>query len=144
MLRVKKLRIKKLDPRAKLPVKKDGDAAYDLYSLDEVVIEGGSQELVHTGIACDFPPGHVGRLCDRSGVAVNKGLHVVAGVIDQSYRGEWLIAFYNMTKFSIVIPAGERVAQVLFYKVESWPVQEVTELDDTARGSGRLGSTGSK
>lgn len=138
------LRVKKLDPRAKLPVKKDGDAAYDLYSLDEVWIYPRQCELVHTGIACDFPVGYVGRLCDRSGVAVNMGLHVVAGVIDQTYRGEWLIAFYNTTNEKVKVPAGERVAQVLFYKVEDWSVEEVANLDDTARGSGRLGSTGSK
>lgn len=138
------LRVKKLDPRALLPVKKPGDAAYDLYSLDEVTIGGSTREIVHTGIACDFPSGYVARLCDRSGVALNKGLHVIAGVVDQSYRGEWMVAFYNMGKFSVVVPAGERVAQVLFYKVEDWPVEEVIYLDPTRRGGGGFGSTGSK
>jgi deoxyuridine 5'-triphosphate nucleotidohydrolase len=138
------LSVKRLDPRAKLPVKKAGDAAYDLYSLDEVTIRPEGREIVHTGIACDFPSGYVARLCDRSGVAVNKGLHVVAGVIDQTYRGEWMIAFYNMSGTTTIVPAGERVAQVLFYKVEDWPIEEVADLDDTARGSGALGSTGSK
>ncbi len=138
------LRVKKLDPRAKLPVKRDGDAAYDLYSLDEVIIEAGCRELVHTGIACDFREGYVARLCDRSGVAVNQGLHVVAGVIDQTYRGEWLVAFYNMSGTTTIVPAGERVAQVLFYKVEDWSVREVDDLDRTIRGAGRFGSTGSK
>jgi deoxyuridine 5'-triphosphate nucleotidohydrolase len=138
------LRVKKLDPRAKLPVKKAGDAAYDLYSLDEVKIWPRGRELVHTGIACDFPPGYVARLCDRSGVALNLGLHVVAGVVDQSYRGEWMVAFYNMGQETVFVPAGERIAQVLFYKVEDWSIEEVADLDDTARGSGGFGSTGSK
>jgi dUTP pyrophosphatase len=138
------LRVKRLNPAAKLPVKKEGDAAYDLYSLDAVYIKAGCRELVHTGIACDFPPGYVARLCDRSGVALNYGLHVVAGVVDQSYRGEWMVAFYNMTDHGIRVPAGERVAQVLFYKVEDWPLVEVADLDETERGSGGFGSTGSK
>ena len=138
------LRVKKLDPRAKLPVKKDGDAAYDLYSLDEVKIYPGARKLVHTGIACDFPPSYVARLCDRSGVALNIGLHVVAGVVDQTYRGEWMIAFYNMGQESVLVPAGERIAQVLFYKVEDWSVIEVDDLDRTIRGAGGFGSTGSE
>lgn len=138
------LRVKKLDPRAKLPVKKAGDAAYDLYSLDEVWIYPGRRELVHTGIACDFPAGYVARLCDRSGMAVNAGLHIIAGVVDQTYRGEWMIAFYNTTTAKVKVPAGERVAQVLFYKVEDWPVREVDTLDRTIRGGGGFGSTGSK
>jgi deoxyuridine 5'-triphosphate nucleotidohydrolase len=138
------LRVKKLHPDAKLPLRKVGDAAYDLYSLDTVWIKPGCRELVHTGIACDFPPGYVARLCDRSGVALNQGLHVVAGVVDQTYRGEWMVAFYNMTKHEVKVPALERIAQVLFYKVEEWPIEEVADLDDTARGSGGFGSTGSK
>jgi dUTP pyrophosphatase len=138
------LRVKKLDPRALLPVKKPGDAAYDLYSLDEVWIYPGQRELVHTGIACDFPVGYVARLCDRSGVAMNNGIHIVAGVIDQTYRGEWMVLFYNMTTEKVKVPAGERVAQVLFYKVEDWPIREVDTLDRTIRGGGGFGSTGSK
>ena len=138
------LRVKKLDPRAKLPVKKAGDAAYDLYSLNKMSIKAGHRALIHTGIACDFPVGYVARLCDRSGVALNEGLHVVAGVIDQTYRGEWMIAFYNMSGTTKIVPAGERIAQVLFYKVEDWAVEEVVDLLDTDRGAGGFGSTGSK
>jgi dUTP pyrophosphatase len=107
-------------------------------------IKPGHRAIVHTGIACDFPPGYVARICDRSGMAVNEGLHVIAGVMDQTYRGEWMIAFYNLSGTTKIIPAYERVAQVLFYKVEDWPIEEVADLDDTARGSGGFGSTGSK
>jgi dUTP pyrophosphatase len=145
------LKVKKLDRFAMLPVKKPGDAAYDLYSCEEMIIPGNQRVLepdelpltvVRTGIACEFPSTYVGRIVDRSGVAVKEGLHVVAGVIDSSYRGEWKIAFYNMNRFPVLIEAQTRIAQVLFYRVADWPVVDVDELSDTTRGAGGFGSTG--
>jgi dUTP pyrophosphatase len=137
------LKVKKLDPLAKLPVKKDGDAAYDLYASENVIIHAGTRDVVPTGIAIEFPVGYVGRIVDRSGVAVKEGLHVIAGVMDSSYRGEWLIAFYNTNeKGWVEIKYGTRIAQVLFYEVMDWPVIETDELSETSRGAGRFGSTG--
>jgi dUTP pyrophosphatase len=138
------LKIKKLDPLAKLPVKKPGDAAYDLYASETVDIAPGSRELVGTGIACEFPSNYVGRIVDRSGVAVKDGLHVVAGVIDASYRGEWKIALYNTTRGRVTVGRNTRIAQVLFYRVADWPVIAVDELSSTARGGCGFGSSGVK
>ena len=136
------LKVKKLGRFALLPIKKTGDAAYDLYSCETVDIAPGGLELVGTGIACEFPSNYVGRIVDRSGVAVKEGLHVVAGVIDSSYRGEWKIALYNTTGELVTVGAQTRIAQVLFYKVADFPIMEVDELSDTERGTGGFGSTG--
>jgi dUTP pyrophosphatase len=145
------LKVKLLNQFALLPVKKPGDAAYDLYSCEEMIIPGNQRALepdealvsvVRTGIACEFPDNYVGRIVDRSGVAVKDGLHVVAGVIDSSYRGEWKIAFYNMGQYPVEIKAQTRIAQVLFYKVADFLVTEVGALSDTTRGAGGFGSTG--
>ena len=136
------LKVKLLDRYALLPIKKDGDAAYDLYSNEDTVIGEGTRATVKIGIACEFPSNYVGRIVDRSGVALAEGLHVIAGVIDSSYRGEWRIAFYNTSKHPVRINAQTRIAQVLFYKVADFPIMEVDELSDTERGTGGFGSTG--
>ena len=136
------LKVKKLGRFALCPVKKPGDAGYDLYSNEDVIIGGGARGVVSTGIACEFPSNYVGRIVDRSGMAVKEGLHVVAGVIDSSYRGAWKIALYNTTTRPVEIKAQTRIAQVLFYKVADFPIMEVDELSDTERGAGGFGSTG--
>jgi len=138
------LRIKKLHRYALLPVKKPGDAGYDIYSCEEAIIQPRTRELIRTGIASDFPGNYVARICDRSGMAAKEGLHVMAGVIDASYRGEWKILLYNSTDQQKVLDAQTRIAQVLFYVVADFLVMEVPALSNTERGTGGFGSTGRK
>jgi len=136
------LLVKKLDPNAMLPVKSPGSAGYDLYSNEGGFIYPGDRAIIGTGLAMSFRHNYVGRICDRSGMAWNNGLHVMAGVIDPNYRGEWKVVLLNTSDRDIRIQAGARIAQVLFYEVANWGVQEVDELDLTARGAGGFGSTG--
>ena len=138
------LKVKKLDPDAKLPVRMPGSVGYDLYSNEKTTIPSGARIAVGTGIAVFFDPKYVGRICDRSGVAWNHGLHVIAGVIDPDYRGEWQVIFYNTTDSPVVLQARTRIAQVLFYEVAAWEVRDVDELSDTKRGAGGFGSTGDR
>lgn len=138
------LKVKKLHQFALLPVKKPGDAAYDFYACEETIVPPRQRRLVPTGLACEFPSSYVARICDRSGVAANMGLHVMAGVIDSSYRGEWKIVIYNTTEQRKVIKAQTRIAQVLFYEVANFPIMEVTQLNETDRGEDGFGSTGDK
>lgn len=138
------LKVKKLHRFALLPVKKPGDAAYDFYSCERVFIPSQKRALIRTGLACEFPSNYVARVCDRSGRAANEGLHVMAGVIDSSYRGEWKILLFNTTNSIIVIEEQTRIAQVLLYEVADFPVVEVSDLSDTERGDGGFGSTGDK
>ncbi len=136
------LRVKMLHRFAVLPVKKEGDAAYDFYSCEFVAIAPHKRRLIRTGVACEFPSNYVGRICDRSGMAAKYGLHVMAGVIDSSFRGEWKILLFNTTDKVQYLEAQTRIAQVLFYEVANFPIQEVSELSDTSRGTGCFGSTG--
>lgn len=138
------LKIKKLHRFALLPVKKPGDAGYDIYSCKEAVIQPKDRMLIRTGIASEFPSDYVARICDRSGMATKEGFHVMAGVIDASYRGEWKILLYNSTNQRKVLDAQTRIAQVLFYKVADFPVMEVDSLSSTQRGIRGFGSTGEK
>ena len=137
-----KLLVKKLDRSAKIPVKMPDSAAYDLYSNEDVTIPPGGRRLVGTGVAMSFNRGYVGRICDRSGIAWGNGLHVLAGVIEPEYRGEWRVVFYNTSSIHIRVCKESRIAQVLFYEVADGPVQEVDELSNTVRGTGGFGSTG--
>lgn len=136
------LKIKKLNRFALLPVKKPGDAAYDLYSCEEAIILPGERVLIAIGFAAEYPSNYVARICDRSGIATRLGLHVMAGVIDASYRGEWSVLLYNTSDKPVIVDAQTRIAQALFYEVADFPVMEVDELSKTERGAGGFGSTG--
>jgi dUTP pyrophosphatase len=136
--------VKKLDPNAMLPVKMPGSAAYDLYSNERVLIYPGNRAIIGTGLAISFKRNYVGRICDRSGMAWSAGLHVLAGVIDPNYRGEWKVVLLNTSDSDVRLQAGTRIAQVLFYEVADWGIEEVDELSDTERGAGGFGSTGDR
>jgi deoxyuridine 5'-triphosphate nucleotidohydrolase len=136
------LQVKKLHRFALLPIKRYGDAAYDFYSCEAATIKPYERKLICTGLACAFPSNYVARVCDRSGMAAKRGLHVMAGVIDSTYRGEWKILLFNTTATEQILEAQTRIAQVLFYEVADFSIQEVDELGATSRGAGGFGSTG--
>lgn len=121
---------------------KDPDAVgYDLYAPCDGFIDPLERKLVKLGFRAAFNPGYVGKIFDRSGMG-NKGLCSFAGVIDPSYRGEWGVILYNTTPNVFFFSAGDRIAQVVFFKVELPEVCEVSSLDATPRGAGGYGSTG--
>jgi dUTP pyrophosphatase len=139
-----KLEVKKLDPRAKLPsYVHPGDAGLDFFALDDFVVPAhGRKSGIRTGVAVAIPEGYVGLFWDKSGLAANHGLKVMAGVIDAGYRGELLLTLLNTSDQDYHFKAGEKVMQMLIQKVESVDVVEVQELADTSRGLGGFGSTG--
>src|SRR3989338_6893507 len=71
------------------------DAAFDLRAAEEVVLKPGEQKVIKTGLKIAVPVGHVGLIWDRSGLAAKHSLHVLAGVIDAGYRGEWGVVMRN-------------------------------------------------
>lgn len=140
-----KIKVMKLDEGAKIPAYAcQGDAGMDLFSNEEVLILPGKRVLISTGIAVEFPEEYVALIWDKSGIAVKKGLTKIAGVIDSSYRGEWKIALYNLGKEKVQINKGDKIAQVLFQKIERAQVEVVDSLSETSRGEGGFGSTGDK
>lgn len=139
------LKVKKLKDDAKLPTKgHSGDAGMDFYAIEEVNIPAGKQMNVHTGVALEIPEGHVGLVWDKSSVSFNLGLKVMGGVIDSSYRGEFIMNMLNTSQKEVMIEKGRKVAQMIIQKFEDCDIVEVSELSDTARGEGREGSTGHK
>ena len=144
-----KMNIKKLDDRAILPTYgSEFSAGADLYACLEnaVTIEPGEAVLIHTGIAMEIPVGYAGLIYARSGLATKKGLAPSnkVGVVDADYRGEIMVSLFNHSKESRVVEHGERVAQLVIAPFITAEWNEVEELNETARGEGGFGSTGTK
>lgn len=144
-----KMKIKKLNEGAIVPTYgSELSAGADLYACEEsdVVIGAGETRLIHTGIALEIPCGYVGLIYARSGLATKRGLAPAnkVGVIDSDYRGEIMVALYNQSNVEQTVSVGERVAQIVFtpYAMAEFEIAE--ELDETLRGAGGFGSTGSK
>jgi len=136
------LRIKKLTPEAVLPLKAHPtDAAFDITTNESYTLQPGERHTFTTGIASEFPPEYVALLRDRSSLG-SKGIQVLAGVIDASYRGEWKVVLLNSSSEAYEITAGERIAQCLMVPVPTFEVQEVQEIGETDRGTGGFGSSG--
>ncbi|MEJ0001617.1 MAG: dUTP diphosphatase [bacterium] len=137
------LKVKKLNADARLPTKGHvGDAGMDIYASEEVVFQPGEQKRIHTGIAFEIPEGHVGLVWDKSGISFKCGLKVMGGVIDSSFRGEFVASMVNLSSEVQTIEKGQKFTQMLIQKFEDCDIVEVSELSDTSRGEGREGSTG--
>jgi len=144
------LKIKRLDPRAKLPTVGHAgeDLAYDLYAIEDVTLWPGRTILVRTGIAAHFDFPKEGRtfgllIKDRSSMAM-KNITTSAGVIDAGYREEIKVLLtMSESGKTYTIEAGDRFAQMLpteVFTAES--VIEVDDLEQSSRGVGGFGSTG--
>ncbi len=144
-----KVNIKKLDERAVLPTYGSVfSAGADLYAcLDEpAIIKPGEAVLIHTGLAMEIPVGYAGLIYARSGLATKKGLAPSnkVGVVDADYRGEVMVSLFNHSKEERVVEHGERIAQLVITPFISADWNLVEELEETARGEGGFGSTGTK
>jgi dUTP pyrophosphatase len=96
-----------------------------------------------TGISIEFPTGYGGLIKDRSGIAVKKSCHVIAGVIDEDYRGEIGIVMTNLSAYTTqYFNPGDRIAQLVLIPTVSFPVEAIGEVSATKRGSGAWGSSG--
>ena len=137
------IKVKKLHPEATLPqYALPGDAGMDLCSNETINLQPQERKLIPTGIAMAIPSGYVGLIWDKSGIASKHGLKTMAGVIDSGYRGEVKILLHNLSTEPFTVEKGKKIAQMVFNKVEEAVFNEVSELDDTSRGSGGFGSTG--
>ncbi len=137
------LHIKKLSATATLPkYAHPHDAGLDLYSSETIIVNPGERKLIPTGIAIAIPPGFVGLIWDKSGIATNLGLKTMAGVIDSGYRGEIKILIHNLSSQPYTVQVGTKIAQMLIQPVVQNEIVEVQDLDDTSRGEGGFGSTG--
>ena len=142
------LKIKKLKENAKIPLRATpGSAGMDLYAcIDEpITLAGGEKAVIPTGIAIALPSAELGAfIFARSGLAIKHGIGLLnsVGVIDSDYRGEICVGLINQLKEPYTINPDERIAQMVIMPVSLIPPVEVSELDETERGTGGFGSTG--
>ena len=144
-----KVEIKKLDERAIIPTYgTEFSAGADIYALldEPVTIAPGETKLIHTGLAMAIPEGLVGLNFARSGMATKRGLAPAnkVGVIDSDYRGELMVALYNQGNVAQTVEHGDRIAQIIFMPYYTADFILCDELDETVRGEGGFGSTGTK
>lgn len=138
-----KLSVKRLEKNAVLPNHaKKNDAAIDLSSCEEIVLNPMEKKVVRTGIAMAIPEGYAGFVWDRSGLAANHSVHIMAGVVDSGYRGEIKVVMINLGKEEFKVEKGMRIAQLAIQPVLSVDISEVNDLDKTERGKSGFGSTG--
>ncbi|MDU5417809.1 dUTP diphosphatase [Peptoniphilus harei] len=124
----------------------DGSSGMDLRAnLDEnLVLKPLDRVLVPTGLYFEFEKGYEAQVRARSGLALKKGLGLPNGIgtIDSDYRGELKVILINMSRDDVVIEDGDRIAQVVFMKIEIPNIVEVEEISDTERSDGGFGHTG--
>lgn len=113
---------------------------------EDVVLNSLERAMIPTGLFIELPVGYEAQVRPRSGLAAKKGVTVLnsPGTIDADYRGEIKVVLVNLSNQEVVIPPGERIAQMIIQQHEQAEWIEVEELSETDRGAGGFGSTGSK
>jgi dUTP pyrophosphatase len=143
--RASHLRVRRLDPGARLPTRAyEGDAGLDLYALEQVELAPGARASVRTGIAVEIPSGQAGLVLPRSGLAARHGIALVnaPGLVDAGYRGELRVLLLNTDREApFIVGRGERIAQLVVVRIETPGVTEVDELALSERGTGGFGSS---
>lgn len=111
-----------------------------------IVIAPGERALIPTGLCIALPKGHEGQVRPRSGLAVKHGITLInsPGTIDEDYRGEVHVPLINHGKEPFTVSRDMRIAQIIVAPVVQVAVEEVVSLDDTDRGKGGFGSTGTQ
>ena len=124
----------------------DISAGVDLVAAvtDPVVLEPGRRALIPTGIAIQLPGGFEAQVRPRSGLAAKHGVTILnsPGTIDADYRGEIGVILINHGEEPFTVTRGMRIAQMVVQPVIGAQWREVDGLDETARGDGGFGSTG--
>ena len=113
---------------------------------ESINIEPLGRALIKTGLFLEMEIGLECQVRPRSGMALKKGITVLntPGTVDADYRGEVGVILVNLSNETVTIEDGERVAQLVFCKVEQVQLSEVEALNESTRGEGGFGSTGVK
>lgn len=136
------MQIKLLNDDAKTPTRNHSAAGLDLYACADGIVPPGQRQLIKTGVAVALPPGHYGQIFGRSGLAVKYGMAVLAGVIDNDYRGEIGVVLLNTGDVSYVYAKSEKIAQLVVLPYNSCVPEVVEHLDETNRSADGFGSSG--
>jgi len=126
----------------------ESSAGMDLRAnlTEEVTLKPLERTIVKTGLFIELPKGYEAQVRPRSGLAAKKGITVLnsPGTIDADYRGEIGVILVNLSNEEFTIRNGERIAQLIVSKHERANWEEVEILEETQRGAGGFGSTGTR
>jgi dUTP pyrophosphatase len=140
------VQVQRLDASVPLPAyAMPGDAGADIVSTTDIALAPGERAVVPTGLAIALPEGYAAFVHPRSGLAARAGLGLVnaPGTIDSGYRGEVKVIVINHDPAETLrLRRGERIAQLVFQRVEHAAFVEVAQLPESTRGAGGHGSTG--
>ncbi len=137
----------KLDESAQLPeYASAGAAGMDVRTPQQISLQPGQRTHIATGLRVSVPDGFELQVRPRSGLALRHGLALVnsPGTIDPDFRGEIGILLINLGSDAVEIAAGERIAQLVLCPVAHCEWQIVDQLEDSERGEGGFGSTGTQ
>ncbi|OKL44576.1 dUTP diphosphatase [Pseudovibrio exalbescens] len=143
------LKIKRLEHAQDLPLpayESVQAAGLDLRAAvhDTISLKPGERAMVETGLSMAIPSGFEGQVRPRSGLAAKHGVTVLntPGTIDADYRGEVKVILINLGSEMFLIERGMRIAQLIVAPVTQAHILEVNQLDETERGDGGFGSSG--
>lgn len=138
--------VHRFDPGLPLPTyARPGDAGADLVTAVDVTLAPGERALLPTGVGIALPEGYAAFVHPRSGLAARHGVSIVnsPGTVDSGYRGEIQVVLVNGDpRETLHLRRGDRIAQLVFQRVERAVFREVAELPPSVRGAGGYGSTG--
>ena len=126
----------------------EGSAGMDIraYIDEPVIIKPGERKLIPTGLRIQLPAGYEAQIRARSGLAIKNGITLInaIGTIDSDYRGEIKVGLVNLSDEDHVIENGDRIAQMVIAEYKRAVLEPAENLEETERGSGGFGHTGTK
>jgi len=118
-----------------------GDAGYDFFLKDDIVIKAHEVTIIDTGVCVELPKGCAGLLAMRSSIC-KKNLIMQQPLIDENYRGEIHGMIYSDNDEDLEFKAGERLYSLYIFPVYQEPLEVVDELSESNRGDAWAGSSG--
>ncbi len=124
----------------------EGSAGMDIraYIDEPVIIKPGERKLIPTGLRIQLPACYEAQIRARSGLAIRNGITLInaIGTIDSDYRGEIKVGLVNLSDEDHVIENGDRIAQMVIAEYKRAVLEPAEDLEETERGSGGFGHTG--
>ncbi|MDF2441313.1 MAG: dUTP pyrophosphatase [Abditibacteriota bacterium] len=123
-----------------------GSAGMDVRAAHDHLLQPGDTALIATGFSMAVPLGFEAQMRPRSGLAIKHGITLLntPGTVDSDYRGEVKVILTNLGRAAFQVQRGDRIAQMVIAQVERAHVEEVEVLEDTERGSGGFGHSGTQ
>jgi dUTP pyrophosphatase len=136
-----KIKFNKLHVDAITPTQSSaGSAGLDLHTIEHATIPAGCRAMLKTGIALELHENTVGLIWPRSKLAAKKGIDVLAGVVDNDYRGEVMISLLNTSDQAVEFKCGDKVAQMIIQEYKKVEFVQ-SPLSETGRGNAGINST---